>query len=136
MARITRSPALATACLAVSAALAIHTVRQARAIHDLRTPPAVPALADATEAAARTRELAGTYATGTLPGDRVLTVRSEGVVEFTGVGRAGGAAAPFTAPFTLGRQGKTLYLVLREGEPIEVVNLGTLVYGRDTYRRR
>lgn len=136
MARLTRSHAIAVACLAASAALAAHTVRTARAIDDVRARPAIPAVADAAEAAARVRELAGTYATGTRPGDRVLTVRREGVVEFSEVGRAGGTAAPPAEPFTLGRQGKALCLVLREGEPIEVVNLGTIIYGRDTYRRR
>ena len=136
MARLHRSHALAAVCLAVSAALVAHTVRTARETDDVRARPTVPPLADAAEAALRARELAGTYATGSRPGDRLLTVRDDGRVEFAEVGRAGGRALLPAEPFALGQQGRTRYLMLPEGEPIEVKNLDTLVYYRDTYRRR
>jgi hypothetical protein len=136
MARLTRSHFLAAACLAASAALATHTLRTARETDDVRARPAVPPLADASEAARRTRELAGTYATGSRPGDRILTLRDDGRVEFAEIGRADGRPLFPATPFTPGQQGRTRFLVLPEGEPIEVVNLDTLRYYRDTYRRR
>lgn len=136
MARLTRSHFLAAVCLAASAALTVHTLRTVRKTDDVRARPAVPPLAEASEAARHTRELAGTFATGSRPGDRVLILRDEGQVEFAEVGRAGGRALLPATPFTVGAQGRTRFLVLPEGEPIEVVNLDTLRYYRDTYRRR
>jgi len=136
MARLHRSHALAAICFAASAALIVMTVRASRETEDVRARPNVPPLADVAEAALRARELAGTFVTGSRPGDRLLTIRDDGRVEFAEVERAGGRALLPAEPFTLGQQGRTRYLVLAEGEPIEVINLDTLRYYRDTYRRR
>ena len=89
---------------------------------------------DAKEAAARQAEVAGTYATGSRIGDRIIALQHDGRVDFSEVGRL----SPGTAPpdtYRIGRRGPKLCLLTAESGLIEVANIDTVVYYRDVYRR-
>lgn len=135
MTRPSRAHLVSAACLAAAAALGLHALGSARRFEEVSRRENIPALADAAEAAARATELAGTYATGSQPGDRVIRILAPARIEFSEVGRPAGAGV-IADTFTLGRRGRQLCLLPGAGEPVEVVNLDTLVYYRDTYRRR
>lgn len=96
--------------------------------------PAVVLVTDPAEAAARKREIAGTYATGTRPGDRVIVVHADGRVEFSEVGTSGSINAN-TDTYQLGRHGAKFRLSTHDSGVVDVLNLETLVYYHDTYRR-
>ena len=126
---------LAAACLAGSLALAVQAVRLARRVESVHPPRTAEPLADPAETAARLRELAGTYATGGRTGDRTITLPADGRLELAEIGRDPGATV-IAARATLARSGRQQVLLVDDGEPIEILNLGTLLYYRDTYRRR
>jgi hypothetical protein len=96
--------------------------------------PAVTLLTDPAELAARQREVVGTYATGALAGDRVITIGADGTVRFTEVGSRS-AVSSSADTFRLGRHDKKLCLLTPDSGVVDVVGVDTLVYYRDTYRR-
>ncbi len=97
--------------------------------------PAVILVTDAAESSNRRREIAGTYATGARPGDRQIVVRENGRVEFSEIGATGGINSN-QDNFQLGKHGAKFCLTTIDSGVIDVLNLETLVYYRDTYRRR
>lgn len=126
--------ALAASLLVASLALNGYTLYSAFYTERVEERPAVVLVTDQAEAAARRREIAGTYATGTRPGDRVIVVRADGRVEFSEVGITGRINAN-TDTYQLGRHGAKFRLSTHDSGVVDVLNLETLVYYRDTYRR-
>jgi hypothetical protein len=96
--------------------------------------PAITLVADATEAGSRQQELAGRYATGDRAGDRVITIQRDGRVQFSEIGTSGGIGENADT-YKLGKHGPRLCLATPNSGVIDVLNLETLVYYRDTYRR-
>jgi len=133
-----RPPRLAATALLLAGAAGLWAYTAFRAIRRESVAPPVPALAaltDATEAANRRREFAGVFATGEKPGDRTVTIKADGRVDYAELG----ANAPVTMDtdsYELRRRGRQFILVTGHSGVIDTVNLDTLVYWGDTYRRR
>ena len=133
-----RPPRLVAAALLLAGAAGLSAYTTCRAVRRESVEPPVPALTaltDATEATNRRREFAGIFATGEKPGDRTLTILAEGRVDYAELG----AKAPVTIDsdtYGLRRRGRHFSLVTGRGGVIDTVNLDTLVYWGDTYRRR
>ncbi len=133
-ARFSSHRGIAAAILAAGLLLNGYTVYSVSSVESVQQKSDVKLLTDAREAAARRAELAGTYATGGAIGDRIIVVLPDGRVDFSEVGRKSqGAVPPDTSK--LGRRGSKLCLVTGESGLIDVPNIDTLVYYRDTYRR-
>jgi hypothetical protein len=125
---------IAAAMLAAGLALNAYTVHSAFNTATVNPPPAVTLVTDAAEAGNRLREIAGTYATGSQPGDRVIEIRADGTALFSAFG-AKGVRNYGSETFKLGKHGGKFALALRDAGLIEIQNLDTVVYYRDTYRR-
>lgn len=125
---------IAAAILAAGLAVNAYTVYSAFNTETVNPRPAVTLVTDATEAGNRLREIAGTYATGSQPGDRVIEIRADGTALFSALG-AKGVRNYGSETFKLGKQGGKFALALRDAGLIEIQNLDTVVYYRDTYRR-
>ncbi len=125
---------IAVAILAAGLAVNGYTAYSAFNTQTVNTRPAVTLVTDPAEAANRLREIAGTYATGSRPGDRVIEIRADGTALFSAFG-AKGARSYGSEPFKLGRHGGKFALALRDAGLIEIQNLDTVVYYRDIYRR-
>jgi hypothetical protein len=133
--RSTAQRSIAIAILAAGLLVNAYTVYSVSYTESVKQKPDVTLLTDAKEIAARTTELVGSYATGDRPGDRLITIRAEGRVEFSEVGRAG-RFTDSADTYRVGRhKGKTC-LLTGDNDVIEVRNLETLEYFRDRYRRR
>jgi hypothetical protein len=78
--------------------------------------------------------IASTFATGTQPGDRVITITADGKIKFVEVGLKDGFANN-TDTFRLGRHDKKLCLLTIDSGVVDIVNPDILIYYRDTYRR-
>lgn len=109
-------------------AYAARLFRHTESVHE--AVPTTP-ITDAAELAARQRDVVGTFTTGTGPGERTLTVHADGRIEF---GETGGGHS-FSDTYELVRRGKAFCLVTRASGAVDVVNIDTLSYSRDTYRR-
>ena len=108
---------------------------------------AITLLTEADELTAHQRSVIGTYATGGQPGDRVITVGADGRVIFAEVSaatslnngtdtyRLGRHEKKGRAPSTSSDKGK-LCLTTTDSGVIDILNIDTLVYYRDTYKRR
>jgi len=127
--------AIAATILVAGVALNGYTLYSAFYTERVDARPAVVLVTDEAEAAARRREIAGTYATGSRPGDRVIVVREDGRVEFSEVGATGGINAN-ADHYKLGRHGAKFRLSTQDSGVVDVLNLETLVYYHDTYRRK
>ncbi len=127
--------AIAAAILAAGLALNGYTLYSVFYTESVNERPAVTLVTDPAEAANRQREIVGTYATGDRPGDRQIVVKPDGRVQFSELGTKGGAGEN-TDTFRLGRRGTKLCLNTTDSGVIDVLNLETLVYYRDTYRRK
>jgi len=126
--------AIAFAILVAGLALNAYTLYSVFYTESVHTPPAVILLTEPAELAARSREVVGHYATGTQPGDRVITVTADGKVSFFELGARDGFTNG-TDTYRLGRHDKKLCLLTTENGVIDIQNPDTLVYYRDTYRR-
>jgi hypothetical protein len=126
--------ALAPALLLSGLGLAGYAFVAASRVESVHEPVATTALTDSKEIAAQRQAAAGTYLTGNKPGDRSIVVAADGGVTFSELG-ATATIDRGTDTSTLGRREKKLYLVTAHSGVIEIVNIETLVYYRDTYRR-
>jgi hypothetical protein len=95
---------------------------------------AVVLLTDPAEVATRGRDAVGSYTTGNLPGDRAITVTSDGKIQFFELGAKDGMTLNADT-FKLGRHNKKFCLLTAGSGVVHIVNPDTLVYYRDTYRR-
>jgi len=113
------------------AGYALDAVFSAESVNQL---PDVVLLTEPAELAARGLEAAGTYATGSQPGDRVITITSDGKIAFRALG-SNDAFANNSDTFKLARRDKNFCLLTASSGLVELTNPDTLVYYRDTYRR-
>jgi hypothetical protein len=125
---------IAAAILVAGVALNGYTLYTAFYTDSVNEKPAVTLVLDANEAATRAREFAGTFATGDHPGDRLIEVKADGHVKFVEIGNKSGLGNSADT-YQLGRHGTKFCLTTPESGVIDVQNLDTLVYYRDTYRR-
>lgn len=124
---------IAGAILAAGLALNGYTLYAAFYTESVNKKPAVTLLTDSNELAARAREAVGAYSTGSQPGDRVITITSDGKIRFSEIGANESLAT--TDTFKLGRHDNKFCLLTPESDLVDFANPDTLVYYRDTYRR-
>lgn len=130
--RLTAAALLFTGALGLAGYTAHRALRVASVVPDL---PGLATPSDATEAANRRREFAGTFATGNRPGDRALMLHADGRVDFTELG-AKGPATGDADTYQLRRRDKKFAFVTTRTGVIDALDLDTLTYWGDTYRRR
>ncbi len=126
---------IAVAILTVGLLVNSYTVYSVTYVEVVNQKPDLALLTEAGDIAARRTEVAGTYATGERTGDRVITLSPDGRVQFSEVGRTS-RIAEVPETYQIGRSRGKLHLLTSAGDPIEILNLETLVCYRDTYRRR
>jgi hypothetical protein len=103
-------------------------------------PPAYTEITNPEQLNALRHQLAGSYATGREPGDRIITIASDGTIRFQLLAaRAGGTSVPANAvddTYAVGRRSGGLNcLVTAVSGQVEIGVDGTLRYYGDTYRR-
>ncbi len=125
---------IAFAILVAGLALNGYTLYSVFYTESVNEPPAVVLLTDPAELASRGREVIGSYATGSQPGDRVITVTPDGKIKFFEIGTKDGFLNN-TDTFKLGRHDKKFCLLTADSGVVDIVNPDTFVYYRDTYRR-
>lgn len=128
------SRGIAVAILVAGLMLNGYTIYSVFYTESVNHKPAVTLVTDGTERAARQQEIAGMYATGDRPGDRVIVVKPDNRVSFSEIGNKG-SIGENSDRFQLGKRGAKYCLSTAESGIIDVQNLDTLVYYRDTYRR-
>jgi hypothetical protein len=94
----------------------------------------VKLLTDPAEVKSKESALAGTYATGSRTGDRVIEVDSVGQVRFYEIG-AKGPINDSKDTYSIGRHDGILCLTTEESGVVDMVG-DTLVYYRDIYQKR
>lgn len=103
-------------------------------------PPPYTAITDAAQADLLRHQLAGSYATGTEPGDRVIVLTTDGEVKFLllvpAAGNAPASAEQSSDTCRIGRRRDGLLcLVTATSGQIDVRADGSLAYYGDTYQR-
>ena len=126
--------AIASAFFVAGLALNGYTLYTFFNIERVASHPSVVVLTDRKEIATRDPDTLGSYATGSRPGDRVITVTPDGKVRFSELGSPDGISIN-TDTFRLGLHGKRLCLLTAESGVVDFVNPDTLLYYGDTYRR-
>jgi len=94
----------------------------------------VKLVTDADEVRTRETALAGTYATGSRTGDRVIEADAAGHLHFYEVG-AKGPINDFRDDYRIGRHDGLLCLATNDSGVVDIVG-DTLVYYKDVYQRR
>jgi hypothetical protein len=125
---------IAFAILVAGLALNGYTLYSVFYTESVNEPPPVVLLTDPAELASRGRDVVGSYATGSQPGDRVITVTADGKIKFFEIGSKDGFLNN-TDTFKLGRHDKKFCLLTADSGVIDIVNPNTFLYYRDTYRR-
>ena len=125
---------IAIAILLAGIALNGYTLYSAFYSESVNEKPALTLLIDPAEIAAQSQAVAGTYATGNQAGDRVIAITADGKIAFSEVGNAR-SINNGTDAFRLGRRDKKLCLSTTDSGIVDIVNIETVVYYRDTYRR-
>lgn len=122
--------ALLLAALGLNA-YTLHSASSAERVEEKAPPVLLP---DPLELAARLREVSGSYATGSQPGDRVITVTADGKIHFSELGPREKFTRT-TDTFQLSRRDPKFCLITAASGVIDLLNPDTLLYFRDTYRR-
>jgi hypothetical protein len=126
---------IAFAMLLVGLALNGYILYSVFYVESVNKKAQVNLLSDADEVKARETALAGTYATGSKTGDRVIEVTATGQVRFYEIG-ANGPINDSKDTYVIGRHDGQLCLALTtETGVIDLVG-ETLVYYKDVYQRR
>jgi hypothetical protein len=131
----TPNHAIAAAILVAGLALNGYTLYSVFYTQSVNEKPAVTLLTDPTEISAHQQGAVGTYATGDQAGDRTITVSADGKITFAEVGAHTGYNDNVDT-YRLGRLGKNFCLTTVDSGVVEIVNIDTLIYYRDTYNRR
>jgi hypothetical protein len=126
---------IAAAILIAGLALNGYTLYSVFYTESVNEKPAIVLLTDPAEITAHQNDVVGSFATGTQPGDRTITIDSQGRIKFGQVG-ANAGYNDNSDTFRLGRLGKNYCLNTVESGVIEVLNIDTIVYYRDAYKRR
>jgi hypothetical protein len=127
--------AIAAGILAAGLLINAYTIYSVTYVQSVNVKPNVTLLTEPKEIAARRTELVGTYVTGDRTGDRVISLQADGHVQFAEIGRPG-SMSEVKDTYQIGRRGPKLCLVTGDGSVIDVVNLESLTYFRDSYRRK
>lgn len=125
---------IAAAILVAGLALNGYTLYSVFYTESVNEKPAITLVTDRAELVAHQNDVIGTFATGDQPGDRTITVDESGKIKFAEIGARTGYNDN-TDTFRLGRIGKNYCLNTVDSGVVEVVNLDTLLYYRDTYKR-
>lgn len=131
---IAPSRGIAIAILCAGLALNGYTLYSAFYTDSVHEKVAVTLLTDPAELAAQKQAVAGTYATGEKLGDRVISITQDGQVSFAEIGNAR-SISNGADTYRIGRREKKICLTTTDSGIIDVVNIDTLIYYRDTYRR-
>jgi hypothetical protein len=91
-------------------------------------------VADAREAAQKQQAVAGTYATGSGKGNRLLLISSDGTLQYSEIGVPGNPL-PWTGTYRVGSRDQNLCLSVDGGSVISVVDHDRVIYYRDTFHR-
>jgi hypothetical protein len=126
--------AIAAAILFAGLCLNGYTIYAVSYSQTVNVQPAVTLLTDPAEISARKGDAVGTFATGNQSGDRTITIEASSRITFAEVG-GHKAYSESADTIRIGRIGKDLCLKTVDNGVIEVVNIDTLVYYRDTYKR-
>jgi hypothetical protein len=127
--------AIAAAILVAGLALNGYTLYSVFYTQSVNEKPAITLLTDPAELSAHQHDAVGTYATGDQSGDRTIAVSAGGKIVFAEVGAHTGYNDN-TDTYRLGRLGKNFCLTTVDSGVVEIVNIDTLIYYRDTYKRR
>lgn len=112
-------------------ALAVRSFLRIESVHETIT---LAPLDDPKELTARKRDVVGTFATGAASGDRAITVRADGTIAFSEIG-ADPATSRTEDTWTYRRREKKFALATTQSGIVDIVNIDTLAYFGDTYRR-
>lgn len=124
---------IAATILTLGVALNGFTVYSAFYTESVHRPPITTLLTDPAELAMRQRDVIGTFATGAQKGDRVITVTADRI-QFSEIG-APGSIGESTDTYRLGRHDNRLCLTTPGSGIVDVVNIDSVIYYGDTYRR-
>jgi hypothetical protein len=127
---------IAAAILIAGLALNGYTLYSAFYSESVNQKTVITLLTEPAELAARQHDVVGNYATGAQPGDRVIVVGADGRVTFSVIGDARSSSSNSDDTYRLGRRETKLCLATVESGVIDILNIDTLVYYRDTYKRR
>ena len=132
--RVSLRRLLAAGLLAVALAADVWIVARAFRQEPLDAPPNGTPMTDVGEIVAFQEAAAGTYRTGPAAGDRMIRIGADRRIEFFQLtGDEPRLISSDTFDFV--RDGRPLRLVTTAGGTVDVTNIDTLVYYRDTYRR-
>jgi hypothetical protein len=129
------SRAIAAALLVAGLSLNAYTLSTVFDTASVNEKPVVALVTDPAEISAHLADAIGTFATGDRPGDRTISVTADGKIRFAELGARAGLDGNRDT-FRLGRLGKNYCLHTVDSGVVEVLNLDTLVYYRDVYKRR
>lgn len=125
---------IALAILLAGLALNGYTLYSAFYTDSVHEKVAVTLLTDPAELAAQKQAVAGTYSTGDKNGDRQIEISADGRVTFSEIGNAR-SISNGADTFRIGRREKRICLTTADSGVIDVINIDTVIYYRDTYRR-
>ncbi len=103
-------------------------------IDDVNKKPAIELVTNPAELAALQNSVAGRYATGNTPGDRAIVVGADGRVRFFKITTAG-ERMDSDDSYRIGHRESKVCLTMPDSGYIDVLNIETIVYYRDLYRR-
>jgi hypothetical protein len=126
---------IAAAILFTGLALNGYTLYSVFYTASINEGPAVKLVTDTAELTTRLRTVVGTYATGDQAGDRAIVVQSDGNVRFFEIGSKN-SIVNNTDTYRLGKHAEKFCLTTNDSGIVEIENIDTLVYYRDTYRRK
>jgi hypothetical protein len=89
---------------------------------------------DAGEIARKQQAVAGTYATGNTPGNRILVIGGDGSLQYSEIA-APGNPPPWTGTYRVGTRNQNFCLSVEGASVVDVVDPNTLMYYRDTFHR-
>lgn len=131
------SPHLAVGVTILAAGLLLsgYTVYSTFYVDDVNRLPPIQLVTDERELAGLRLSVVGHYVTGREPGDRGIVVTADGSVHFTKI-VAGGERTDADDTYRIGRGSDGSVCLATTGSGvIDVRNIDTMVYYRDTYRR-
>lgn len=126
--------AIALSILVAGLLLNAYTVYSVFQAESINQKPEVGVIADATELSALQQSVAGKYATGEAIGDRVIAIEANGRVSFFKI-TSSGRRLDFEDQYRIGRHNSILSLVTHHSGVVEILNIDSLTYCRDAYRR-
>lgn len=125
---------IAVAILVAGLALNGYTLYTVFYVENVNVRPDLTLITDAAEIKMRQHDVIGVFATGGEPGDRMIEVSKDGRVMFSELGSRTGASGT-SDTYRIARRAGKLCLATTDSGVIDVLNIDTLVYYRDTYRR-